>query len=114
MRLSRRQMIATLGATTIPAKGLAWSDRKRVLVDRSLPSIARHFPQGAIAIDRAGDPVRQMRSLLSPSSLPIAGLTTGSDMLIARGSAREHRRKFTVIAQHGAVFHWAIAGAENL
>lgn len=114
MKFSRRQMLGALGATAIPAKGLAWSDRPRVLVDRGLPDIARHLSQGAIAIDRTGDPVRQIQSLLSRSSRAIAGLTSGSDMLIARGSAREYRRKFTVIARHGAVFHWAIAVADNL
>lgn len=114
MMLSRRQMLSVLGATAIPAKGLAWSDQRRVLVDRGLPHIARHLPQGAIAIDRTGDPVRQIQRLLSPSSLPIAGLTTGSDMLIARGSAREHRRQFTVIARHGTLFHWSIAAAEHV
>ena len=114
MRLSRRQMIATLGATAIPAKGLAWSDRRHVLVDRSLPGVARHLPPSATAIDRIGDPVRQLQGLLAQSSSPIAGLTSGSDMLVARGSARERRRKFNVIAQHGALFHWTIAGEENL
>lgn len=113
MKLSRRQMIATLGASAIPAKGLAWSDRQRVLVDRCLPHIARHLPQGAVAIDRTGDPVRQLQNLLSSPTTPIAGLTNGSDMLIARGSAREHRRKFTLLAQYGAVFHWTIAGAKR-
>lgn len=110
MRLSRRQMIATLGAAAIPAKGLAWSARQRVLVDRGLPHVARHLRQGAVAIDRTGDAVRQLQGLLAQSSSPIAGLTSGSDMLVARGSAREHRRKFALVAQHGAIFQWTIAG----
>jgi hypothetical protein len=114
MRLSRRELLGALAASAIPAKALAWSDRRRVLVDRGLPDIARHLPPGAIVIDRAGDPVRQFQSLLAQSSSPIAGLTSGADMLVARGSAREERRKFTLVAQHGAVFHWAIAAAENL
>jgi hypothetical protein len=113
MRLSRRQMIVALGASIIPAKGHAWSDRRRVLVDRSLPDITQHLSYAMTAIDRTGDAVRQIQNLLLPSSLPIAGLTTGSDMLIARGTAREHRRKFTVIAQHGSTFHWMINGADN-
>jgi hypothetical protein len=84
-----------------------------VLVDRRLPDIARHLPPGAIAIDRVGDPVRQFQCLLAQTSWPIAGLTNGSDMLVARGSARERRRKFTLVAQHRAVFHWTIAGEQN-
>lgn len=110
MRLSRRQMIVALGAAAIPANGLARPDQQRVLVDRGLPEIDRHLPKGAIAVERAGDPVRQIQSLLACYSRPIAGLTNGSDMLIARGSARERRRKFTVVARHGPLFHWTIAG----
>ena len=113
MRLSRRELLGTLAASAIPAKALAWSDRRRVLVDRGLPDIARHLPPGAIVIDRTGDPVRQFQSLLAQSSSSIAGLTTGSDMLVARGSAREWRRKFTLIGQHGSTFHWMIVGTDD-
>ena len=113
MRLSRRQMIVGFGAASIPVKVLAWSGRSWMLIDRRLPDIARHLPQGTTAIDRVGDPVRQIQGLLAQSSQPIAGLTSGSDMLVARGSAREGRRKFTLIAQHGVVFQWMIAGASH-
>lgn len=108
MKLSRRQMLVTVGAAAIPANGLARSARPRVLVDRALPDIAPHFPEDAVVIDRVGDPVRQLQRMLERSSRPIAGLTNGSDMLVARGSAREARRKFTLIARNGVVFHWTI------
>ena len=113
MKLSRRQVIIAAGASAIPAKGLAWSDQQRVLIDRTLPDIARYLPKSAITIDRTGDAVRQLHSLLASSEAPVAGLTTCADMQIARGSAREQRRKFTLLARHGTVFHWTITGAHQ-
>jgi hypothetical protein len=110
MKLSRRHMIAALGAATLPAHVSALSVKRRVLVDPSLPDVPRYIPHGATIIVRTGDPVRQLQTLLTHSPQPITGLTSGADALVARGSAREFRRKFTLVEQRGTLFRWTIAG----
>jgi len=108
MKLSRRQMLVTVGSAAIPVGGLARPVGRRLLVDRGLADIAAHLLADAVVIGRAGDSVRQLQRLLDSSSRPLSGLTNASDMLVARGSARETRRKFTLIARNGVVFHWTI------
>lgn len=112
MRFSRRQMMVALGATAIPANLSAISPSRRVLVDRSLPGVTQLLPQGARVIARTGDPVRQLQALLAQSQQPITGLTSGADALVARGLARELRRKFALFDQQGALLHWTIGRKE--